>query len=135
MFSIFPKNNVLIQLNIILDIYSVKTVALKLISDVWIQYDGVLNPLPEKSVFRRLQSIVGYDYYEKKMEKNIAIAAKYYFPKWRHFLVNGTEFSGVDMIENVHMVCEGLMKNVMLHCKKWKFEADCKDFLGKVIIV
>lgn len=102
---------------------------------MWIQYDGVLIPLPEKSVFRTLRSIVGYDNYEKKLEKNIAIAAKYYFPNWKHFLVNGSEFRGEDMIKTVNMVCEGLMKNVMLHCKKWKFEANCKDFLGKVISI
>lgn len=112
-----------------------KAVLWKLISDVWVQYDGVLNPLPEKSAFHKLQSLVGYDYYEKKIEKNIAIAAKYYFPKWSHFFVNGMDFTGVDMIRNVDMLCDGLMKNVMLCCKKWRSATDCKVFLGKVIIV
>lgn len=107
---------------------------------MWVQYDGVLNPLPEKSKLQAVKSLaayVGYDHYEKKMEKNIATAAKYYFPKWRHFLVNGSESTGVDMIKNVDMLCEGLMKNVMLCCKKWKWgrEEDCMAFLGKVIIV
>lgn len=91
--------------------------------------------MPEKSTFQKIQSIFGYDNYEKKMEKNITVAAKYYFPKWRHFVVNGYEFTGVDMIRNVEMLCEGLMKNVMLCCKKWRSENDCKAFLGKVIHV
>lgn len=90
--------------------------------------------MPEKSAFQKLQSFVGYDYYEKKMEKNIAIAAKYFFPKWKHFFVNGMEFTGVDMIRNVDMLYEGLMRNVMLCCNRWRSEADCKVFLGKVFI-
>lgn len=89
----------------------------------------------EKLVIWILRFIVGYDNYEKKLEKNIVIVVKYYFLKWRYFLVNGLEFRGEDMIKIVNMVCEGLMNNVMFYCKKWKFEVDCKDFFGKVIII
>lgn len=103
---------------------------------MWVQYDGVLNPLPEESTIQKFKSFF-YNYYERKMEKNILTAAKYFFPKWRHFSVNGSESTSVDVIKNVDMLCEGLMKNVMLCCKKWKWggEENCRAFLGKVLFV
>ncbi|XP_061169274.1 E3 ubiquitin-protein ligase rnf213-alpha-like [Saccostrea echinata] len=104
------------------------------IPDLWMQYDGILNPLPEKAFLQKLKSMVGYDSYEKKMEKDAIFSAKYFFPKWKHFFVHGWDTTGADMLRQMEMLYAGLHKNVFISCKKWTLEEDFKTFLGKVWI-
>lgn len=92
----------------------------------------MLNPLPEKGAIQYFKSVVGWDSYEKKLQKNTDYVARYFFPKWRYFFVNGWDTSGADMIRQVDMLFKGLKKNVFLSCKKWTLEKNFKEDLGKV---
>lgn len=101
--------------------------------DVWFQFDGVLNPIPETSVIQRIKSAFGYESYEKKLEKQIIFAANFFFPKWSNFFAKGNFLgTGTEMKRYVDMLYSGLKKNVFDCCKKWRTERDFKAFLGKV---
>lgn len=102
-------------------------------TDVWNQYDGVLNQFPEKGFFQKLKSYVGFDDYEKKLEHDLRLSVKAFFPKWKHFQTNGEEYSPADVMDSLTILYKGLRKNYYKTCKKWRYEPDFIQAIGKVI--
>lgn len=102
--------------------------------DVWNQYDGVLNQFPEKGFFQKFKSFIGFDDYEKKLESDLKLTVKAFFPKWKHFQTDGENCSPSDMMNSLTALYKGLQKNYLKTCKKWKYESDFNQAVGKVNI-
>lgn len=72
--------------------------------DVWVQYDGIIIPWPEKIILPQFRRSLF-----SKADKKIEFVAKYFFPK--HFFE--PEFkSGADMFHEVNMLYIGLKKSM-----------------------
>lgn len=103
-------------------------------ADVWNQYDGVLNQFPEKGFIQKLKSYI-FDDYEKKLESDLKLTVKAFFPKWKHFQTDGEECSPADVMNSLTTLYTGLKKNYYKTCRKWKSESDFIQDVGKVIYV
>lgn len=101
-------------------------------ADVWNQYDGVLNQFPEKRFFQKL-TFFWFNYYEKRLESDLKLAVKAFFPKWKHFQKDGEELSPADVMNSLTTLYRGLRKNYYMTCKKWRKESDFIEDVGKVI--
>lgn len=97
------------------------------------QYDGVLNQIPEKGLYQKVKSFMGLDDYEKKLESDLKLAVKAFFPKWKHFQKDGEEFSPADVMNSLTILYKGLKKNYFMTCKKWRNEPDFAQDVGKVM--
>lgn len=102
-------------------------------ADVWNQYDGVLNQFPEKGLYQKFKAFIGLDDYEKKLENDLRLSVKAFFPKWKHFQTNGEECSPADVMDSLTTLYTGLKKNYYKTCKKWRYEPDFIQAIGKVI--
>lgn len=103
------------------------------ILDVWNQYDGVLNKFPEKGgLFQKVQFFIGLDDYEKKLERDLKLTIKVFFPKWKHFQTDGEEVSPADVFNSLRTLYKGLKKNYFKTCKQWRTETDFIQAVGKV---
>lgn len=100
-------------------------------SDVWNQYDGVLNQFPEKGFRQKFKAFFGLDDY--KLENDLRLSVKAFFPKWKHFQTNGEECSPADVMDSLTTLYRGLRKNYFKTCKKWSYEPDFIQAIGKVI--
>ena len=100
---------------------------------VWNQYDGILNPVPDKGWFQKLKSWTGLADYEKKLEKDLKLSVKAFFPKWKHFQDNGEENSTAEVMKSLNMLYQGLKKSYFRTCKQWKnTETEFRIAVGKV---
>lgn len=102
-------------------------------ADVWKQYDGVLNQFPEKGLYQKFKAFIGLDDYEKKLENDLKLSVKAFFPKWKHFQLNGEECSPADVMDSLTTLYKGLRKNYFKTCKRWRYEPYFIQAVGKVI--
>eukprot|EP00105_Crassostrea_gigas_P007930 XP_011422347.1 PREDICTED: E3 ubiquitin-protein ligase rnf213-alpha isoform X2 [Crassostrea gigas] len=103
------------------------------LSDGCSQYDGVLNQIPEKGLYQKFKSFMGFDDYEKKLESDLKLTVKAFFPKWKHFQKDGEEFSPADVMNSLTTLYKGLKKNYFMTCKKWRNESDFTQDVGKAM--
>ncbi|XP_062591685.1 E3 ubiquitin-protein ligase rnf213-alpha-like, partial [Saccostrea cucullata] len=104
------------------------------LSDVWNQYDGVLNPIPDRGLLQKFKAFVGFDDYEKKLESDLWLTVKIFFPKWKHFVSDGEDFSPEDVMSSLKMLYRGLKKTYHKTMKKiWRYEYDFIQSIGKAI--
>ena len=100
---------------------------------MWNQYDGVLNQVPDNGLFQRFKAFVGFADYEKKLEKDLNLTIKAFFPKWKHFQDGEEENSPEEVMKSLQMLYQGLKKNYLRTCKQWSYEVDFRTAIGKVI--
>lgn len=102
-------------------------------ADVWNQHDGVLNQFPEKRLYQKFKAFFVLDDYEKKLENDLRLSVKVFFPKWSRFQTNGEEYSPADVMDSLTTLYKGLRKNYFKTCTKWRYEPDFIQAIGKVI--
>lgn len=91
-------------------------------SETFIRFDGLVVGIPDEKKYQRYVWGFKNDKYEEDLDLDIVFALKYFFPKWKGFIL-GNDIScntckeALDVIESIH---KGFWTNFGERFRKWK---------------
>lgn len=105
------------------------------LTEVHNQYDGIMVPKPGEKYFNIFGSFK-VDKYEEDLVNDITFAVKYFFPKWKGFML-GKSFPSISCKESlqcVDLIFRGFWLTYGEKLNYWKHDSTrFKGFLGKVL--
>ena len=104
------------------------------LAEIYHQYDGIVVPNPSKKYFGWTGGLK-VEKYEEEIIETITFAIKYFFPKWKGFML-GRDLPSIsckEALQCVDLIHKGFWKSYGEYFQHWKHDyINFRGFIGKV---